>query len=70
MFARSGGAALGRLDAGLEGALAGELYYPGGGNYNFPVDSEVTDIVLLFSVEALVSSVIGELTPATDHSNI
>ena len=70
MFSSSGGAALGRLDTGLERPFPGQLYYPGGRNYNLPVNSEVTGIVLLFSVEALVSPVIGELTPATDHSNI
>ena len=71
MFSRSSGAALGRVfQTGLEGSLPGQLYYPGGRNYNLPVNSEVTDIVLLFSVEALVSFVIGELTPTTNHSNI
>ena len=71
MVSSSGGAPLGGvLQAGLEGALPRQFYYPGGRNNYLPVNSEVTDIVLLFSVEALVSSVIGELTPTTDHSNI
>ena len=70
MLSSSGGTALGGLDTGLEGPLPGQFYDPGGRNYNFPVNSEVTDIVLLFGVEALVSSVIGELTPTADHSNV